>query len=184
MTGFSYYRSPFERLAGLRRMPALDRSMLAALLAVAGALLLVAGVGAVEHTRLRTLDSDLAAMADRLTIARRDDARDDHLVASVAALRAIVHTIDDAHATTLEATNAIVRVGNTLPAQTWLTSVRGGSAGSWSFGGRSTHLDAIGTTLHTVAALDPTATAHLVSVTAAGPHARILDFTIALEQAP
>ena len=78
----------------------------------------------------------------------------------------------------LETTNAIARIGNDLPPQTWLTAIGATPAGDWTIGGRSTRVSEIGTMLRRVQALDAGAAATLVSIAATGRSGRILDFVI------
>jgi Tfp pilus assembly protein PilN len=156
--------------------------MRSALLAIAAAIVAVTLVALVERQRLAALDGELAVLADRIAVAERDDARSDALQHDVVRLRELCATLDNVRRDTTIATNTIVRIGNRLPPQTWLTSVQTDRAGSWTIGGRSARLDEIGTTLATVAQLEPAATTRLVSVNAAGIRGALLDFSIALEQ--
>jgi len=75
--------------------------------------------------------------------------------------------------------NAIARIGNRLPPQTWLTSLRAERTGTWSIGGRSTQIEQIGATLATIGRLAPAAAPRLVSLEANGERGRLLDFRIA-----
>jgi Tfp pilus assembly protein PilN len=181
MRGFSYHRSPLERHFGWRPTLVLDRALIASLIAVGGALLLLAAVAAIERARVVALDGDLAMLDERLAQAQHADANARRLDAAVSAQHELAVAVAQAHVQTIVATNTIVRVGNRLPAQTWLTTVHAEPTGSWSIGGRSTRLDEVATTLRAVAALDPAATTRLVAVTASGAHLGVLDFTIAVD---
>jgi len=182
VTRFDYRQTTFERWLGRRPVFVVDRTMRAALLAIAAAIVAVAIVALIECRRLAALDGELAALADRIAVAERDDARSDALQHDVARLRDLCATLDGARRDTAIATNTIVRIGNRLPPQTWLTSVQTDRTGAWTIGGRSARLDEIGTTLAAVARLEPAATARLVSVNATGARGALLDFSIAFEQ--
>ncbi len=181
MTGFDYRQSRIARLIGMRPAFAPTRALRHAVAAIAGALLLAGAAGIVEHARVAALDRDIATLAARGAAAERDDARVARLESTVAATHALLATIGDARRSTALAANTIVRIGNRLPPQTWLTRVTTDRTGAWSIGGRSTRLDEIGTMLGTIARLEGDATPRLVSVTAAGRRATLLDFTVAIE---
>ncbi len=182
MTRFDYRQTSFERWLGRRPVFVVDRPLRAAFLAIAAAIVAVGVVALIECRRIAALDGELAALADRIAVAERDDARSDALQRDVERLRDLCATVDGARRDTAFATNTIVRIGNRLPPQTWLTSVQTDRTGSWTIGGRSARLDEIGTTLAAVAQLEPAATTRLVSVNAAGARGALLDFSIAFEQ--
>jgi len=153
-----------------------------ALLVFAAAIVAVGVVGLVERYRLASLDRELATLSTRIAVAERDDARSDRLNREVRRQRDLGAAIDAARDDTALAANTIVRLGNRLPAQTWLTKLESVRSGSWTIRGRSARLDDIRVTLAAVARLDRTASARLVSVDAAGSRSPLLDFTIALER--
>jgi Tfp pilus assembly protein PilN len=184
VNGFDYRQSAVARVLGRRPAVALPRTLRPALAAIATALLLVAAVGAIERARIGGLDGELAALAARSAAAERDDARTERLEASVESLRALRADLDAARRSTALEANTIVRIGNRLPPQTWLTSVTTDPSGVWSIGGRSTRLDEIGTTLGTIARLDRRATTRLVAINASGRRASLLDFTVSVVPHP
>jgi Tfp pilus assembly protein PilN len=183
MTRYDYRQSAFERLIGRRPELVLDRALLSALAALALALLAVVTLAATESRRIAALDTELGALADRIATAERVDARDERAIADLAHARRVQAAVLAAHADTGRAANAIARIGNRLPSQTWLTNLRDDPAGGWSIAGRSTRIDEIGATLAAIGRLDPAATARLVSIAASGRTGRVLDFTIAWEPA-
>jgi len=183
VTRYDYRQSAFERLLGRRPRIALDRRLWPSFAAVAAAVLLVAMVTGAETRRIAILDGDLATFADRIARADRDAARDRRAIAAVEHDRLIADALLGARRDTAVATNAIARIGNRLPARTWLTSVRTDPGGAWSIAGRSTQIERIGATLAAIAALDRGATTALVSIAASGRTGHTLDFTIAWEPA-
>ncbi len=181
MTRYNYRQSRFERVVGRRPDMAIDRNMRSPIIAIGAALLLTAVVYGVEWQRVAVLDAELSALQDRIATAKQADIRVDTLGRSVAELRAIRTAVAGSRRDTVIVTNTIARIGNGLPAQTWLTSVQPGRSGTWSIAGRSTRIDQIGSTLASIGELDHAATARLVSINAAGKTGTMLDFIIAWE---
>jgi Tfp pilus assembly protein PilN len=178
MTRFDYRQSSFERLAGRRRPIAIAPEMRLPLFALGAALLLVAATGLIEAQRLAGVNASAVALAERLAIARRDAARVDAERASVQRLRRLHDAVAASHRDTVIAENTIARIGNALPADTWLTRVASTPGGEWSIAGRSTHVEHVGAMLTTIGAADPAASARLVSINATGARGSMLDFVI------
>jgi Tfp pilus assembly protein PilN len=179
VTRFDYRQSAFERLLGRPPRIALDGRLRASLLTLAVALVAVAVVATAERSRLARLDAELAAMHDRLIAAEQSDARDERVRRDVLAARGVRDAVLDARRASIADANAIARLGNRLPPQTWLTSLSAARTGTWSIGGRSTQLEQVGATLATIGRLDPAASPRLVSLEANGERGRLLDFRIA-----
>lgn len=184
MIRFNYDRPPYERfLAGLP-LTALAAQLRVPMASLGAALLVVAATWSFETHRIAALDGELSRLDLRVQALAADEVRAKHLTAAVARLRAIQGGIATARRDVLETTNTIALIGNELPAQTWLTGVGSTPAGDWTIGGRSTHVDEIGTMLRRVQGIDRSATTHLVSISATGRAGRILDFVIVWERRP
>ncbi len=183
MTRYDYRQSRFERLIGRRPHLIIDDALRTALLAFTVALCLVGAGAFVEAHRLASLDVDLATLDARLVDARRADARLDRMQRVIANERALRDAVLAARREGALAADTIAGIGNVLPPQTWLTSIRNDRSGGWSIAGRSTQLEEVGGTLVAVARVQASTTPHLVSITAASRHAAVLDFLIASEAA-
>jgi hypothetical protein len=178
VTRFNYHQSARERVLAAAPLAALaERLRLPAAFAGA-AVLIVLATWSLETRRLAVLDGDLRRLQQQVRAAAFDDARAARLVAEVVRLRATATRVAGARRDVLVTTNAIARIGNELPPQTWLTDVGATPAGDWTIGGRSTRVAEIGTMLRRVQALDAGASATLVSIAATGRSGRILDFVI------
>jgi len=180
---FDYRQSAFERLIGRPPRIASDGRLRASAVALAFALLALAAVAAAEHGRLVAVDAELAAMHERAIAAAQSDARDERVRRAVLAARDVRDAVLAAQRASIADANAIARIGNRLPPQTWLTSLSAEGTGTWSIGGRSTQIEQIGATLATIGRLEPAASPRLVSLEASGERGRLLDFHIAWDAA-
>jgi Tfp pilus assembly protein PilN len=179
VTRFDYRQSAFERLIGRPPRIAPDGRLRASVATLAVALVAVAVVATAERGRLARLDAELGAMHDRLIAAQRSDALDERVRRDVLAARGIRDAVLDARRASIADANAIARLGNRLPPQTWLTSLNATRTGTWSIAGRSTQIEQIGATLAAIGRLEPAASPRLVSLEANGERGRMLDFRIA-----
>ncbi len=184
MIRFNYLQPAHERwraalpsvtLAGTVRIP---------LLLLGCACLGFAATWTLEVHRAALLQDQLSALQLRVHAAAGNESRARNLMTAVARLRTIRAAVSAARRDVVVATNTIARIGNDLPPATWLTSVGSTPAGAWTIGGRSTHVDEIGTMLRRVQGIDQRATVRLVSIAASGRSGRVLDFVIGWDQRP
>ncbi|MGA2395552.1 MAG: hypothetical protein ABSH03_19600 [Candidatus Lustribacter sp.] len=184
MTRFNYGQHRYERfLAGIP-LAAIAAQLRFPAASIGAALLIVTGTWSFETHRIAALDVELSQLQLRVQATAADVVRAKRLTAAVGRLRAIQAGVAAARRDVLETTNTIAEIGNDLPAATWLTGVGSTATGDWTIGGRSTHVDEIGTMLRRVQGIDRTASAHLVSIAATGRAGRILDFVIGWERRP
>ena len=177
MNRFNYHPTRVERVR--MALPAVLLGHIRFPLALAGsAIFLVAAAWSFETQRLHALEGQVAATELRVHAAAAGAHVAERLSATVVRLRAMHDRITAARRDVLVATNTIAEIGNELPAQTWLTNVGASTAGTWTIGGRSTHVDEIGAMLRRVQGLDPAAPVRLVSIAATGRAGRVLDFVI------
>jgi hypothetical protein len=178
MTRFNYSRTFFERLAGVAPSELLgNRLRLPVALAGAVALLLSVASG-IEMQRLSALDRDLGNLQARLRAVQPAAGRASSVIAAMIHERRDDDRIQDARREAIASTNTIARLGNALPARTWLTNIQSTPAGAWTIAGRSDRVAEIGTTLRTIQQFEPQATAQLVSISAGGPTGTLLNFVI------
>lgn len=184
MKRFNYDQSAYQRFLAGTPASAIAAQLRVPLASIGAALLVVAAAWSFDTHRIAALDAELSQLQLRVQETAADDARAGRLTAAVAHLRALGNGIAAARRDVLETTNTIARIGNELPPQTWLTGVGSTPAGGWTIGGRSTHVDEIGTMLRRVQGIDPNASARLLSIAATGRAGRILDFVIGWEPKP
>lgn len=182
MIRFSYQQTRYRRLLAGTPAATLVAALRVPVAVIVTAALVVVAAWSLQTHRVAALDAQLADLQARIAATAADDARTKRLTADIAHLDAVQTRIASARRDVLEATNAIAEIGNGLPPQTWLTGVGSSPAGIWTIGGRSTHVDEIGTMLRRVQGIERGADARLVSVAAGGRTGRILDFVIAWER--
>jgi len=177
LTRFDYLRARFQRGVAPRGGIRLSAPARAAAGVVGASLLLVTAAWTFEAQRLRGLDDDLAAL--RIQVRTSAGAAQQAIAeqAAVDRLRSLDMRVALARREAIATTNAVARIGNGLPSQTWLTSVQAVPGGGWSIAGRSTRIAEIGSMLQSIARLDGRTAAHLVSASAGGRN-RTLDFAI------
>jgi Tfp pilus assembly protein PilN len=180
---FNYHPAAFERVRAA--LPALLLHHLRFPLALAGsALLVVTAAWSFEAQRLHLLEDQVSGMELRVRAAAASEKRAERLAGDVVRLRTMRDRIAAARREVVVATNTIAEIGNELPPGTWLTTIGATPAGTWTIGGRSTHVDEIGALLRRVQGLDPAAPVRLVSIAAGGRAGRILDFVIGWDRRP
>ena len=146
MKRFNYLRSRTERAFGIV-VPSFSHAQTRRRLWwYAAALAIVCAVGLVQEVRYRRLEHDGAALAARLALTRaaaehvrateRDTARMRRLAASIARVRASGTVL----------ANELATIGNTLPDDAWLTSVRIAPS-ALSIEGRSRHVRGVAAAL-------------------------------------
>ncbi len=134
-----------------------------------------------ETDRLTRLDIEAATLHAQLREAAMVDARMQRLQDVLARLRAADAEIDAARRHAVASTNLVARIGNDLPARTWLTSFSVAPDGTVAIDGRSGRLAEIGTTLTALPGGRRTTT-QLLSISASGRSRRVLDFTLSSKE--
>ena len=182
MMRHNYQQSALSHVAGM--VPGLPfRSHVRRSLAVFGsALLLTGGLWALEAHRIAALDTDLGRMREEAGSLAREARRSQQLADAVRRSSAIEMRIGEAHRVALDSTNAIARIGNLLPEETWLTNVAATPSGSITIAGRSTRVVEIGATLDAIQHIDARAATRLVSISTTGRTGNLHDFVIAWER--
>jgi hypothetical protein len=174
---YNYQPSAFEQFAAHVPATTIDPALRRTLVR-AGAILGALGIlTAIELGRLATAEKDLDALRARAAASAPAAAAAARLTSDVEQLRATAAAIDRSRRDGLLRADDLVRVGNLLPEQTWLTAIHEDRSGTWSIEGRSTRLVEIGATLGALQRLDPRAGVHLVSVLGIG-RGRALEFTL------
>lgn len=184
MIRFTYDQTAFQRLLAGIPLTAMARQLRLPLASIGAAVLIVIATWSFETQRVAALDGELSDLMARVQATAADEVRVKRLTAAVVRLRAIQAGIVAARRDVLATTNTIARIGNALPAATWLTGVGATPAGDWTIGGRSIRVNEIGTMLRRVQGIDPNSNVHLVSIAATGRTGRILDFVIGWDHRP
>jgi Tfp pilus assembly protein PilN len=117
----------------------------------------------VQETRLRAAEHDGAAYAERLTATQLDVARVRAVERDVDQLRTLGERVDAIRRSGALRANEIAALGNRLPADAWLSSLRADS-GTLAIEGHGARLAAVGTAIASLAALPAYRTARLVAV--------------------
>ncbi len=146
MKRFNYLRSRTERVLGIAVPSFSHDETRRGFWWYAAAIGIVCVVGLLQETRYRRLEHDGATLATRLAIAlaaadriratERDTARMRRLAASIARIRASGRIL----------ANELATIGNTLPDDAWLTSVRIAPR-ALSIEGRSRHVRGVAAAL-------------------------------------
>lgn len=179
MNGFSYVPERFPRRFAWR-----SSGIRLALAAIAASLTFVTAGWSFELGRLAKLDDELRVVRLQAREAGTVERRSQRAQTRLQQLRALGDGVMLARREALVASNAVARIGNALPPNTWLTNLQAASAGTWTIAGRTTRVAEVGATLRALQRLDGNAVARLVSVSATGRSGRVLDFVIAWDRAP
>jgi Tfp pilus assembly protein PilN len=148
----NYLLSWSERYAGIALPSTLRPELRAPLAVLACALALVVLLGSVQHARLRAVAADEARYAEQLGAAERRAARTTAAEGEVARLRTIAARLDALRSLGSEHTAEIARLGNALPSESWLTSMRADPVALTLEGG-SARISAIAQTMANLTAL-------------------------------
>jgi Tfp pilus assembly protein PilN len=162
MRRINYLPSWSERHIGVA-LPALAAELRAPLVALAGAIALAGVLWAVQATRLRAAEHDGAAIAERLAAMQLDVARVRTVERDVERFRALDERVEALRRSGAARANEIAALGNRLPPDAWLSSLRA-DRGTLALEGHSARLAAVGTTLASLAALPAYGAARLVAV--------------------
>jgi hypothetical protein len=182
LTRFDYLRARFRHGAAPWGVGRVGAHAGAAAGVVVASLLLFAAAWTFDAQRLRGLNDDLEAAQLHVRATAGAARRALDLQAALERLRALDMRVALAQREAIDTTNAVARIGNDLPSQTWLTSVQALPGGGWSIAGRSTRIAEIGSALETIQLADGSGATHLVSASAGGRH-RTLDFVIGWDAA-
>ncbi|MEA2784507.1 MAG: hypothetical protein QOF71_611 [Candidatus Eremiobacteraeota bacterium] len=162
MRRINYLPSWSERHIGLT-LPAVAGELRAPFAALAGAIALAAALWAIQQTRLHAAERDGAAYAERLVETQLDVARVRAVEHDVERLRALRERVDTIRRSGAMRANEIAALGNRLPPDTWLSSVRA-DRGTLAVEGHGTRLAAVSSAIASLAALPAYRTARLVAV--------------------
>jgi hypothetical protein len=155
-----------------------------AVAAIGASLVFVTAAWSFETQRLTRLDDELGVMQSRAREARAAEDRLRRAQMTLDRLRLIDAELTAARQAAIATTNAVARIGNGLPPQTWLTDVRAAATGTWTIAGRTSRVAEVGSTLRSIQRLDRSTVARLVSIEAAGRSGRVLDFAIDWDPVP
>ena len=179
MRRINYLVTWSERHAGVALPQTIAPPLRGPLAALACAIAFVIVVWGVQHARLHAAQRDGAGLARRLAAAEPQIARVRTVEREVARLRTLGERVAQIRRSgTLRASEVAV-VGNRLPPDAWLTSLRADHA-ALALEGRSARLAAVATTLAAFAQLPAYADARLVAVHGDPQHAGVT-YVIALE---
>ena len=162
MRRINYLPSWSERHIGIA-LPVVVAELRTPLVALAGAVALAGVLWGVQSTRLHAAERDGAVYAERLAATQLDVVRVRAVERDVARLRALGERVDTIRRSGALRANEIATLGNRLPPDAWLTSLRA-DRGTVAVEGHGARLAAVGTTIASLAALPAYRTAGLVAV--------------------
>jgi hypothetical protein len=178
MNRINYVQSWSERHAGVA-LPAFSPALAAPLGAFASALALVAVMGAVQHARLGALEARGAEDVRRLNAVEVDLVRVRAVEGDVAKLRALRERVDAIRRSGPVRAGEIAAVGDRLPPDAWLTSLRAERA-ALALEGRGAGIDAVAIALADLARLRSVGAVRLLSLRG-DPAGRGVDYALALD---
>jgi Tfp pilus assembly protein PilN len=162
MKRINYLPSWSERHIGIS-LPSVTAELRAPLAALVGAIALAGVLWGVQETRLHAAEHDGAAYAERLAATQLDIARVRAVERDVEQLRMLGERVETIRRSGALRANEIAALGNRLPADAWLSSLRG-DRGTLAIEGHGARLAAVGTAIASLAALPTYRTARLVAV--------------------
>jgi Tfp pilus assembly protein PilN len=163
MRRINYLPSWSERHVGIALPSVVAVELRAPLVAFAGSLALAGVLWGVQATRLHDAERDGAVYAEHVAATQLDVARARALEHDVVRLRALDERVEAIRRSGALRANEIAALGNRLPANAWLTSLRA-DRGTLALEGHGARLTAVGTTLAALAALPAYGAARLVAV--------------------
>ncbi len=146
MKRFNYLRSRTERALGIALPSISDGETRRGFWWYAAAIAIVCVVLMVEETRYRRLAHDGASLATRLALTRVAAERVRETERDTVRMRRIATSIARVRASGRLLANELATIGNTLPDDAWLTSVRI-APGAISLEGRSRHVPGVAASL-------------------------------------
>jgi Tfp pilus assembly protein PilN len=163
MRRVNYLPSWSERHVGVA-LPSLVRAELRApLAAFAGSIALAGVLWAAQAARAHAADADGAVLAARVAAAQFAVTRVRGVERDVVRMRALAERVETIRRSGPQRANEIAALGNRLPADAWLSSLRA-DRGTLAVEGHSARLAAVGTTIASLAALPAYGSARLVAV--------------------
>jgi Tfp pilus assembly protein PilN len=178
MTRTDYLVSRWERLLGVAPPTVVPQTLRGPLIAFIASLGLIASLGIVQAVRLDYARHDVDIATQRLA---RDEAalrQLDAVELEIRQLRALDREIDRISQTGVHGTSAVAAIGNQIPHDAWLSSIRRERDGYVLEGG-ARHVSTVSRTLAALAALHGTGPARLVSL-AEAPAGRGFRYAITL----
>jgi hypothetical protein len=178
MTRIDYRVSRYERLLGVAPPSAPAAQTRGPLLALLGTLAVFGFLAGIQHSRLARVQRDVARVSVRLAL--DDDAlrRLAILEGDVRRLRALDDEIGRVAATGAQSAGEVTAIGNEIPAQAWLSSIRRLHDG-YALEGQARDVALVGRML---AGLRPVGPARLSSVQQA-PLGRDVSYAISVRSA-
>ena len=181
MKRINYLLTWTERRAGIA-LPAFAPAFRAPLLALACALALVAVLWAVQQARLASLQSGGAEFEQRLAALDVQTERVRGIERELTRLRLLEARIAAIRRSGPLRANEIATLGNQLPGDTWLTSLRADRS-SLALEGRGARIEAVAAALAALARLPAYGAARLLSVREAPPGNGV-SYALALDSRP
>ena len=163
MRRINYIVTWTERHAGFALPAAIAPSLRGPLAALACSIAFAGVVWGVQHARLDAVERDGAGLARRLAASERDVARVRTIERDVTRLRALGERVARIRRSGTLRASEIAVVGNRVPPDAWLTSLRADRS-ALALEGRGARLAAVGTTIAGLAGLPAYAGARLISV--------------------
>jgi Tfp pilus assembly protein PilN len=163
MRRINFVESWSERHIGVALPSVVSMHLRGPLAALAGAIALAGVLGAVQAARLHAAEGDGAAYADRLAAIQLDVARVRTVERDVARLRALEERVGALRRSGAARANEIAALGNRLPADAWLSSLRA-DRGTLALEGHGARLAAVATTIASLATLPAYGAARLVAI--------------------
>lgn len=162
-----------------------DKRIRGALCAIGGTGILVALMYVIDSTRLHVAEERRSASAEKLASSERRVRRVKLLDAEVTRLGYLVTRVDQVRISGLRRANQLATIGNKLPNDTWLTSIRYEN-GVYSLEGESLRIGAVGSAILSFSSVRSSlGTPHLISLRGPGGHertARAVRYTLRLER--
>jgi Tfp pilus assembly protein PilN len=163
MRRINYLRSWSERRIGIALPSLVAAELRGPLAAFAGSLALTGVLWGVQDTRLHGAERAGAAYAERLAATQGDVARVRAVEREAARLQTLSERVETLRRSGALRANEIAAIGNRLPADVSLSSLRA-DRGTLAVEGRGARLAAVGTTIASLALLPAYRTARLVAV--------------------
>jgi|GEM_PF-1939374 len=162
MRRINYLPSWSERHIGIA-LPAVTAGLRAPLIALASAIALAGVLWGVQATRLHAAERDGTAYAERLAATQLDVGRVRAIERDVERLRVLGERVDTIRRSGALRANEIAALGNRLPADAWLSSLRA-DRGTLAVEGHGTRLAAVGAAIGSLATLPAYRSARLLAV--------------------
>lgn len=180
MRRIDYVTTWTERHAGVTVRLTVPASLRAPLAVLACSVALVAVLWTVQHVRLLAAERDGADYARRLAAAETGFARVRSVERDVVRLRALAGRMAAIRRSGPQRADEIATLGNRLPPDAWLTSLRADRV-ALTVEGHGARLGTVGSTIAGLAHLPPYAEVRLLSVREDAARAGV-DYALALDQ--